>query len=136
MKREEFSERLLKSQKQLRRDAAWYLGKVFITLILLAIVATVLFEGKQEVEFTDKIIAIGLLVTLFVSMLFFAHQSDRIMAKSRIKCEKCGKEWFPFDVKIVIASKHCPYCGEGVIQNAQQSPAPYLEKLDTTSPSR
>ena len=121
---EEFRNQIEASRKNQGKESMFYVGKIFITVMLCAIISIILFEGQPEpVPLTHKLISIALMIGMFTSIIYFAKQSDTTQKILRVKTPCCQKEIFSGDAKIIIASRGCPYCGGVIIKNTQPQPS-------------
>ena len=121
---EEFKNLIEASRKKQGKESMFYLGKIFISIMLFSIVSIILFEGEPEpVPLSYKIIGIALMIGMFTSILYFAKQSDTTQKMLRVKTPCCKKEIFSSDAKIIIAARGCPYCGAKIIVDTQQQPS-------------
>ncbi|MBN2686291.1 MAG: hypothetical protein JXR40_13505 [Pontiellaceae bacterium] len=120
MKKSELLDKINQSKREGKKEGANFFVKVFSPMLVVLIFAMIFFEGEEESSLLLKIGATALLVVMLVSILYFAHQSEQVQNKIRAKTPCCNSGIFPMDIKIIIASRHCPYCGEEIITEHDQ----------------
>lgn len=116
MTKSEFDILIKNAQLASSKEGKYFVGKTIGSLLLCMIVVAIFVEGNGDLPFIGRVIAVGALVAMFISMIYFGKQSENLQKRIRAKTPCCGEEIFPIDVKIITASGSCPYCGETIME--------------------